>query len=341
MQTVSRLGSAAALTLGMVLVLSAVVDADTGTNPKCQSAIIKGSGKFVAAKAKALQKCEDNIVKGTAGYSSPPGGRCADTAGKTAATIAKAETSFKRMIDAPCGGADKTCGAGHDDVGLNAVYFDIGPCPGFERKGCTNRIDHCGGVDSDGRGVTDCLLCLDETAIDSAMHLYANGFTSGEFGTGSAINRCQAAIEKESTKFLLTKSKVRGKCWEAVNRGTFAGPCPSGDTSGKTQTALAKAEAVMVAKLCQACGGTDGACDLQIGAIPGSGNTDDLTPAQIGFAQQCPPIYLNGPLGARDDQALIATARACRDVGVGDVNQRAVDVNQPAPPRTIAASSRD
>ena len=132
--------------------------------------------------------------------------------GKTAAKIAKAESKFKAKIDGACGGADKVCGAGGDDVDLASIGWDIGECPDFESKGCANPINHCGGVASDGKGITDCLLCIDEAAIDQAMDLYANGLAAGEFGTGSSINKCQAAIAKETTKFLLAKSKVLGKC---------------------------------------------------------------------------------------------------------------------------------
>src|SRR5207237_137108 len=97
--------------------------------------------------------------------------RCSDAQGKTAAAIAKAETKFKSKVDGACGGGDKDCGTG-DDPTLASIGWNIGQCPDFENHGCNNAITNCGGVTSNGQGITDCLVCIDEAAVDQAMNLY-------------------------------------------------------------------------------------------------------------------------------------------------------------------------
>ena len=304
MRTTARVLGSAALSAALIAFASSA-NAATAAE-KCRGTIIKESGKFVAAKAKALQKCEGTLIaKGPAsGNTSPVGGRCNDPQGKTAAAISKAESKFKAKVDGACGGADKTCGTG-DDIDLASIGWNVsGGCPDLESKGCDNPILSCGGVNSNGNGITDCLLCMNEKAIDQAMDLYSNDLAPAQFGTASAINKCQIAIGKATTAFLLAKSKILGKCWAAVNANKITGVCPAADTSGKTQEAIDKAEAKKIAAICKACGGADG-CDATIPPVTGSGGTDDLTPSQIGFGTECPAVTLPPPAntdcGAIDD----------------------------------------
>ena len=71
---------------------------------KCKAGIIKAAAAFVQAKAKALAKCEEAIVKGKL-----PAGDChADP--KASATIAKAVTKLDASVAKACGGKDKICG---------------------------------------------------------------------------------------------------------------------------------------------------------------------------------------------------------------------------------------
>ncbi len=293
MHTTSRLVSPAVASLVAVVMLAGVAHAATPAQ-KCRSKIIKEAREVRRRKDQDAREMRGSHHQRASRLHLAPWRPVQRCRSKTAAKIAKAESKFKAKIDGACGGADKVCGAGGDDVDLASIGWNIGECPDLESKGCANPINHCGGVASDGKGITDCLLCIDETAIDQAMDLYANGLAAGEFGTGSSINKCQATIAKETTKFLLAKSKALGKCWDKVNgqKPGYAAPCPSGDDSGKTQTAIDKAESKKIVKLCKACGGTDKACDLTVGPVSGSGNADDLTPAAIGFATQCPAVTL-------------------------------------------------
>jgi hypothetical protein len=63
-----------------------------------------------------------------------------------------------------------------------------------------------------------------------------------------------------------------------VNAGDATGTCPAAD--GKAAGAIAKAESKKIAAICNACGGADKLC----------GGGDDFTPAQIGFATNCPDV---------------------------------------------------
>jgi hypothetical protein len=91
---------------------------------KCKAGIIKAAAAFVQAKAKALAKCEEAIVKGKL-----PAGDChADP--KASATIAKAVTKLDASIAKACGGKDKIYGTPDDDA-LATIGWNIA-CPNFE-----------------------------------------------------------------------------------------------------------------------------------------------------------------------------------------------------------------
>ncbi len=282
MRPSTRFARFAMASIAGVFVLATAAHAAT-PEQKCRSTIIKESGKFVKAKAKALQKCEEAILKGKTGYDSPPMTRCSDTQGKTAAAITKAESKFKAKIDKACGGADKDCGTG-DDLTLANIGWDIGQCPDFEGHGCTNPITNCGGSTSNGQGITDCLLCIDEAAVDQAMNLYYDNNQTTQ--SGSDENKCQITVGKESTKFLLAKSKILIKCEDKLNQGKtgFSSPCPSGDASGKTQAKIDSAEEKKATKLCKACGGDDRTC----------GTVDDPNISTIRMGSSCPDVQIPG-----------------------------------------------
>src|SRR6202008_1412713 len=123
-----------------------------------------------------------------------------------------------------------------------------------------------------------CLACVVKAAAAQADDLYYGAFQPAQ--PGSDVQRCQRAIGKESVKFFISKSKALRKCEDQVLLGATSGPCPDAATA----SAIASAEAKKVAKICAACGGADGAC----------GGGDDLTPAAIGFAAQCPAVTIPG-----------------------------------------------
>lgn len=239
-----------------------------GTPAKaCRTAILGASGAFVRAKTKALQKCEQAIVKDTL----PSGTDCEQEA-STAAAIKKAMGKVFATIAKKCGGKDKVCG-GPDDSSLSDIGWNISGCPNLLGEGCAHGIDDCDDI-------ATCLVCIGDTAVGSAIGLYYAGLTDTDARsknkTTKALNKCQVTIGKETAAFLSAKSKALEKCWVAVSTNKLAAPCPN----GSAQDAIDKAKAKQVSKICAACGGGDKAC----------GGSDDFTPDKIGFPTVCPEL---------------------------------------------------
>jgi len=254
-------GVAAALLASLSLVARAQADP-----AKCRAAIVKASAAFVQAKARALHKCEDKVVRGKF----PPTTDCPGDA-RTGFAIAKAAEKMERAIVRACGGQDKACGTA-DDEPLAEIGWAIGTCPDFQLQGCDVPIASC-------TDIPTCLECISGHAVDQAMGLYYDALSASDPKQQKDLNRCQAAIGKATTTYLGTRSKVLAKCWDDVLKGKATAPCPiPGD--GKAQAALDAAELKKVAAICKACGGDDGTC----------GGGDDLTTAEIGFPASCPPV---------------------------------------------------
>lgn len=291
-----RLGAAA------VVVLLAV-GSEVGAEPiACQRAIAQAAAVFTQATTKALARCEQAKRQGKL----LPSVVCAEEP-KTVAAVAKAEAKLQAAIPAVCGGANDVCdvadvGGAADDT-LAAIGWDVGTCPNFENGACTNPIDDCDGI-------VTCLACVGRAAVRQASELATGAFAPS--GPRDPVSRCQAAIGRETAKYLAARAKALQKCEDLVLRGAIVGPCPTADA--KTVAALAKAEASKVAKICKACGGADGAC----------GGADDLTPAAIGFVSQCPGVTVPGagscaaPIATLDDlvacvDCVAAFKSACLD----------------------------
>jgi hypothetical protein len=231
----------------------------------CQRAIAKSSAKFVQAKMKALEKCNDAVVLGSAS------GPCPD--GKASATITTARGKLRAAVAKKCGGADRACGTADDDS-LASIGWNISSCPNFESGSCTNPIADCDGVST-------CLLCVGDAAVDQAIALYYGALDTNT--TDHDVITCQRAIGKSTAKFFAAKTHALQKCEDGVLKGTVGGPCPD---AAKAAPAIAKAESKKRTALCKACGGADRLC----------GGGDDLTPAQIGFAATCPNVTVpSGP----------------------------------------------
>jgi hypothetical protein len=235
------------------------------------------------SEAKAESACAGKILSGKL----PPGTTCR-TEAKTADAIGKVRTKLARRIAKACGGKDRTCGSGNDDVPLAAAGWDIDSCPNVEGGTCTNAITDCAGI-------ATCLTCIAEAALDQAIGLYYDALvpTDPKDKAEKALNKCQATIGRAATTFLVAKSKALEKCWKTVNAGKASGTCPA--ANGKATDAIAKAESKKVAAICKACGGADKKC----------GGADDLTPAAIGFAPTCPEV--DPPGGAPSCAGAIAT----------------------------------
>jgi hypothetical protein len=288
-----------ARTLAALVVATLVVGVDATAahaDPvKCKAAIIKGAAAFVQAKAKALAKCEEAMVKGKL-----PTGDChADV--KASATIAKAVTKLNGAVAKACGGKDKLCGTADDDS-LASIDW-TGPCPNFENGGCNAAITDCSGISA-------CLSCIGEATTDRAIGIAYDALVPTDPKAQKDLNKCQVAIGKASAAFYVAKSKALAKCWGSVNSNKATNPCPvPGD--GKAAAAIAKAETKKRATICKACGGADKLCN----------GVGDVTPTAIGFPAQCPSATI--PNGAVCDHA-IATLDDLVDC-VDCINEYAVD----------------
>jgi hypothetical protein len=249
-----------ALALGALAAMLCTATSVHAEPTKCKREIAKRSSQFAQAKIVALQKCEEALLKGATT------GPCPDA--KTATKIAQAEAKLRSAISAKCGGADHSCGTADDDP-LAAIGWNIGSCPDFETAGCTNAISNCSGI-------SDCLSCANEAAVDQAIDLYYGALAPSSNGS---VQSCQRDIGKNAVKFLRAKSKALQKCEDAVLKGA-AGPCPDAQAAAK----IASARAKQIQKMCSSCGGADRAC----------GGGDDLTPVQIGFASTCPSVTIPG-----------------------------------------------
>ncbi len=235
---------------------------------KCKAAIIKADATFIQAKAKALAKCEEAMVKGKL-----PAGDChADP--KASSAIAKAASKLQVAIAKACGGKDKTCGTVDDDA-LADIGWNI-PCPNFENGACSGTITSC-------TDIAACLACIGEATTDRGVGIAYDALVPSNPKTEKSLNKCQVAIGKATTAYFVAKSKALAKCWKAVNSNKATNPCPvPGD--GKAATAIAKAETKKRAAICKACGGADKLCN----------DVGDQTPASIGFPAQCPSAAVPG-----------------------------------------------
>src|SRR5689334_4863451 len=262
-------------------VVVAVASRASAEPVRCERTIAKESSKHVQSVTKALQRCEDRKAAGSLSASTD----CA-TETVTAALVQKADARLRQLVARRCGGADATCGTADDDS-LASIGWNVGSCPDVESAGCNAPITSCDGIGT-------CLVCVGRATAARSIGLSYGNLQQSAFGTGSAVNRCQRAIGRETARFLASKSKALAKCWDARLRGQHANPCPTpGD--GKAAAAIAKAEVRKRSRICAACGGADGAC----------GGSDDLTPGAIGFVASCPAVT---PVGATSCGHAIATA---------------------------------
>jgi hypothetical protein len=259
---------------------------------KCERGLAKASAKYVQGRTKALDKCELGKTKGQF----LPSTVCTSEP-KAAATIATAGTKLASSIAKACGGADKICGAGGDDDSLASIgWGSVSNCPDFESSGCTNAINNCADIST-------CLLCIHSVAVDQALATYYGGFQQSEYGTNSTVNKCQQAIGKSTSKFIVARSKALQKCWDLRLKSVHTNSCPNpGEPAGKTMLLISKAETKKVTSICKACGGTDKLC----------GGAADLTPGAYGFSGTCPAVTTYEPSAARARSSTRRTRRLCR-----------------------------
>jgi hypothetical protein len=203
-----------------------------------------------------------------------------DCSVEAASKLSKAAIKLAGGIAKACGGADKTCGGDMTGETTPTALGWPGTCPDFEGTGCTGAVTNCSGVAS-------CLECIENAAVDQAMTLYFDDLAATT--PGSAENKCQQTIGKETQKFLATKTKEISKCWDGRIKGKHGSICPNaagavGSPAQKAADKIAKAETKARAKICKTCGGADGLCD----------GINDLSVAAIGSAPACPSVTVPG-----------------------------------------------
>ena len=124
---------------------------------KCQQAIGKATAKYLGARSKALQKCQDGRLKGLYGTTCP-----VDSTGKTALILDKAETKKITTICKACGGEDKLCD-GDGDVSVASIGFPE-VCPyGRPFDGAPST---CSGAISTTADLATCVDCVTEFKAD-------------------------------------------------------------------------------------------------------------------------------------------------------------------------------
>ena len=233
----------------------------------CSTGIARAAAKHLQGLTKAMQKCEDakarfrlraNTVCATDPLFDPI---------RTALL-----TKLFVSINIACGGPNESCGDGDDEPLGPTGWGTVSQCPDVNGAGCTNAIATC-------TDVSQCLECIDRAAVAQALDVPYGALDETEFGTNSAVNRCQRAIGKATARYLGKRAKAMEKCWEARLAGQHANACPSpGD--GKAATQIANAATKKHAAICRACGGADRQCN-------GSGDT---TPSDVGFTSSCPAV---------------------------------------------------
>jgi len=148
------------------LVFDDVVPSADRTVVKCQRAIGKEVTKFLQARAKALAKCWDKVVKGNAPGPCPVPGD-----GKAAAAIAKAESKKIAKICKACGGDDRDCdGAvdgvpgtgGSDDLAVGVIGFGAA-CPDVTVPGAPGS---CAGAVTELADLVACVDCAAAFEVD-------------------------------------------------------------------------------------------------------------------------------------------------------------------------------
>lgn len=131
----------------ITLAFGAFTDASSGTlTDECQREIGKNWSSFLGHRTRALQRCEDALLRGKII------GPCPDA--KATRALTRLQRRFERSLCRRCGGADKLCG-GIDDLTPAAIGF-AASCPNVTIPGGAS----CGGVITTLTDLVTCLECV-------------------------------------------------------------------------------------------------------------------------------------------------------------------------------------
>lgn len=305
---------------------------------RCQTAIGRATATYFSTRAKALQQCEDRVLRGITLGPCP-----AD--GTTVLALAKAEAKKVATICKACGGADKACGGG-DDLTTAAIGF-AASCLAVTPPGAAS----CAGAIADLADAVACLDCvadyatgcLDAAAVPGLVD-YPAVCAPGPTPTatpvptvtptptatstppaGAAAVACERVLVKESAKLAQARAHALAGCEALV----LDGKLPLGTECGvetKTAARIAKAVDRFATRVAKSCGGANRRCDGDHGA------DGEPTLGEIGWSPvACPGIVgkdCTVPLGTCDD---VASCLVC--IGEAGV-AAAIDVAHGVAPAT-------
>lgn len=244
---------------------------------KCERAIVREAGRLARARATALGRCADDRLVGKL-----PADVDCSTETKAGTIVGKAESRFAKKVASACGGGNRTCSVadtGRDaDVALATVGWSPATCPGLAGADCHGSIVDCADV-------SGCIGCVAGGAVDQLLATAYAGAAAGDVDT--AAGRCRRALGRAAVMLFTARGKALQRCADAAVTNPNE-PCPP-----RALAALTKAENAFLARVCDACGGADGAC----------GGNDDLDRAALGFPDVCPAAACAGAIGGLADVA--------------------------------------
>lgn len=210
--------------MAVAIALVSSLHAEAALNPAvqpCRVAVAKYSGKFVAKRMKAFQKCREIDFRSA--------GAC--TPAILAPKIAALEQKLRDGIASRCGSLST--------VFLGAGFLDFpGKCAD------TNPVDGFTLTD-----LQDCMVTSHGDAVDTLIDV--------EYRTAPAdavAERCQKGIGKNAAKFVGAKLKAVQRCRTYVDRGKIAiagSTCATADA--KTAALIAKAASKARAGIVKVC----------------------------------------------------------------------------------------
>lgn len=278
------------------------------TPEKCRRTIVKAAQGFAAAKASALRKCEDGVLKGKVV------GPCPDA--KNATAIAKAASKL-------VGGINKQCG----ELTVADTGFEAN-CP---RAACLGANDTIADV-------AECVACNTGAMVDK---LIAQSYgTLRSPSSAKATLACQRTYGKEIVGAFSKIAKVFAKCEDGVIKGKIPpGTCPdakgaasiskivtglNGKISKKCPDAATQAAAINVGAAFGALGGVSNAgarvTDIAQTQVKFSLNSEICGDASIDAGETCDDGNRSGDVGtgAADTCPATCVIAACNVSGAGN-----------------------
>jgi hypothetical protein len=215
-----------------------------GAARRCRAALGASSVQLAKAKARVLRRCNENALRGLAGYG-PLGPTCESRSG-TQAAIADAEARVRARIAGKCGSLDP-----QTDLGLGAS------CTGAPY--CEFAIDTL-------PDAIDCVACIAHAEVDQLSRGLAA--LPLDAGTSCEVGRAFYFLD-------LVDRDLRdlGACEDRIVDGNGTAPCPDAETADDIQLSDDR-YAARLAELCPLASYPDSSTALDLATIV----TDTLFP---------------------------------------------------------------